>query len=92
MATTAAPTVCNSSGTENLVLQKQDALSTSYHFTTTSTGTPYSLTFPASGVGATQATLKLCRFDPSAGSQERQITLTATGRTAVTTTRTGTCA
>jgi type IV fimbrial biogenesis protein FimT len=88
-ALTATPTVCNSTGTEVLVLHKEGALSSDYRFTTTS-GT-YSLVFPASGVGATQVTAKVCRATPTAGSQERQIEVTVSGRTSVTKTTTGTC-
>lgn len=73
------------------VLVYQQALSDSYSFTTTSSGTPYSLSFPASGVGATSATVKICRVSPSAGDQERTIDVSPTGRTTVTKTTTGTC-
>lgn len=48
------------------------------------------LTFDPTGVGATQATLTICRASPSA-EQERVVTISATGRSTVKTTRTGTC-
>ena len=74
------------------ILQVQQAISSDYHFTTTSTGTSYALKFQSVGGTADNATLLLCRATPSPGRQERTISITATGRTAVATTRTGTCA
>jgi type IV fimbrial biogenesis protein FimT len=50
-----------------------------------------SVLFLPSGVGATQATLKVCRAAPSVGSQEREVIISATGRTSVTSTTTATC-
>ncbi len=47
--------------------------------------------FKPSGVGAGQATLKVCRATPSVGTQDRQVTISATGRTSVTKGATGTC-
>ena len=73
------------------ILQVQQAAPADYHFTTTSTGTSYSLKFQAVGGTADSASLLLCRAAP-AGRQERVIAVSATGRTSVTTTRTGTCA
>lgn len=96
-ASSSTATSCTSGGSSLLVLQKQDALSSSYSFTTTSPSTSgYSISFPAGGVGvsvgaSSAASLKLCRSSPSAGEQERVITVSASGRTSVSTTRTGTC-
>lgn len=42
------------------------------------------LSFQASGVGSTSATLTVCRATPSVGDQERIVTISATGRTTVT--------
>lgn len=42
-----------------------------------------SVVFQPSGVGATQATLKVCRATPSLGDQESEIAISATGRTTV---------
>lgn len=50
-----------------------------------------SLTFQATGVGATQASFTVCRISPTVGSQERVLTVSATGRTAITRTTTGAC-
>lgn len=41
------------------------------------------LVFQPSGLGATQATFKVCRATPSVGSQEREVSVSATGRTSV---------
>lgn len=71
------------------VVQHQQALSPDYRF---DEATPLnSIGFQPIGVGATQASLKLCRATPSAGSQERVVSVSATGRTSVTKTTAGTC-
>lgn len=69
------------------VIQVQAALSADYHFT----GDSYSLVFQPIGGGSTSASLTLCRATPSAGRQERTIGVGSTGRTSVSTTRTGVC-
>lgn len=69
------------------VIQHQQALSADYGLT----GDVNSIAFQSVGAGATSATLKLCRATPSPGGQERTITVSATGRPSVSTTRTGTC-
>lgn len=84
----AEPGVCVSDGTDNLVILKQAALSTDYHFS----GDAYSLAFQPTGAGATSAALVLCRATPTPGTQERSITISVTGRPTVATSRTGTCA
>jgi type IV fimbrial biogenesis protein FimT len=71
------------------VVQVQQALSTDYQFNSSAGG--YDLAFQPVGGGSTAATLKLCRATPSAGTQDRQIRIDATGRPVVTTTHTGTC-
>jgi len=55
------------------------------------TGTVASVRFQGTGVGATQATLTVCRATPSVGGQERVVNITVTGRTSVTKTTTSTC-
>jgi type IV fimbrial biogenesis protein FimT len=87
-ANAATDTMCNAGGGATLVLRKQPALSSDYHFTS---GGGYSINFPASGIGATQVSMTLCRWAP-AGNQERQVAVTATGRPAVSTTHNGICA
>lgn len=46
-------------------------------------GSVSSIAFQPSGVGSTQATLKVCRATPSLGDQESEVSISATGRTAV---------
>lgn len=50
-----------------------------------------SLTFEATGVGVNQASITVCRLSPSAGSQERVVKISATGRASITRTTLGTC-
>lgn len=69
------------------VIQQQAALSSGYLFT----GDVYSIDFQSIGVGATSATLKVCRSTPSIGSHEREIKISVTGRTSISTTYTGVC-
>ena len=51
----------------------------------------YSVAFQPTGFGATQATFTVCRYLPEAGKQERVVTLSPTGKPAVSRTETGTC-
>lgn len=69
------------------VIQKQEALSADYLFT----GNAYSIAFPSGGGEVTTALLTLCRATPSPGSQEREITLSITGRVSVSKKTTGIC-
>ena len=71
------------------VLFHQQALSNDYKITESSGLT--SLTFQPTGVGATQATLTTCRATPSAGSQERVLAISATGKPSISTTKSGVC-
>lgn len=59
---------------------------------TDTTATAVSLSFPSTGAGATTAEFRVCRLTPEVGAQERVVTVTATGRTSVKKTTTGTCA
>lgn len=49
------------------------------------------ITFQPTGVGATVATLTVCRAAPSAGDQERLVSIDAAGRASVRKTNTGVC-
>jgi len=78
---------------------KQESLSSDYHFTpncliATCSGTGYALTFQPAGINPDLAQWKLilCRATPSAGGQERELTVKATGSTNVATTKNGSCA
>lgn len=73
--------------TGETVIQRQQALSADYAFT----GDLYNVVFQSIGVGATTANLKLCRATPTAGRQEREIRISASGRIGVVTTKTGVC-
>lgn len=81
------PGMCGTVGTTLLVIHATEAVAGDYRFT----GSSNALVFQPSGVGATAATLTLCRATPSPGAQERVLTVTATGRVGVRTERTGTC-
>ena len=72
------------------LIYKQAALANGYYLT----GDTYSLTFVGTGVTSdnTARTFKVCRFSPSAGSQDRSVAVSVTGRITITTNHTGTCA
>jgi type IV fimbrial biogenesis protein FimT len=70
------------------VVQKQGAAASGYRIRD---GAGQSaLRFEGTGVGATAATLSICRASP-AGSQERMVKISATGRSAVARTDAGRC-
>lgn len=71
------------------VIHRQQAFAQGFNMT--EAGGITSISFQPSGVGTTQSTYTVCRSSPSVGSQERVITLTATGRTYVQRTQTGSC-
>ena len=50
-----------------------------------------SLSYEATGLGVNQSTITICRATPSAGSQERVVKISATGRTSITSTTSGAC-
>jgi type IV fimbrial biogenesis protein FimT len=70
------------------VIQHQQALPS--QFKVTEAGGNEELSFPATVVGATTATLTVCRSDP-VGSEERVVTVSGTGSAYVTITTAGTC-
>ena len=71
-----------------VVLQREQALPTGY--TVTQTGGTLPLSFQPIGIGATAGTFTVCRDSP-VGTQERVVTVSATGATYVTRTETATC-
>jgi type IV fimbrial biogenesis protein FimT len=71
-----------------VVLQYQQGLPDKYLVTQAGGTAP--LSFQPIGVGATAATFTVCRDDPD-GSQERIVTVSATGSARVTVTNTGSC-
>lgn len=71
------------------VIQYQQATASGYKIT--DSGGVTSISFQPTGIGVTQATLKICRETPTAGGQERVVTLSSSGRASVTKTFTGSC-
>lgn len=71
------------------IIQAQPTAVSGYKITEASS--KRSLTFQPTGVGATTATLTVCRATPTVGSQERVVSISATGRASVTRTTTGSC-
>lgn len=82
---------CDGIGPDWLVLQRQTAAAGGLRITDTTPSAVTSISFEPNGVGATQASLKVCRATPSAGSQERVVEISATGRAYVRKTSNGTC-
>jgi len=74
-------------GAETLL--RHDSLDTGLKMTEASS--VLSILLQPTGVGSTQATITLCQNSPSAGSQERVISISATGRASLTSTETGSC-
>ncbi|WP_341707783.1 GspH/FimT family pseudopilin [Halopseudomonas sp.] len=72
---------------DNTVVHAEGSVPDGYKVNTAST----TLTFEPSGVGSTAASFVICRATPSVGSQERLVSISATGRPSVTRTTTGTC-
>lgn len=70
------------------VIQRQQALPAGLLFT----GGVHSIIYQPSGINAISATLTLCRATPSVGSQQREISISATGRPSVTKTTSASCA
>lgn len=69
------------------VIQTQQGVDANYKIT----GNVNTLSFQPTGVGSTQAAMTICRETPQAGSQERVVTISATGKPSVTKTTAGTC-
>jgi len=69
------------------VIQKHPAAPAGFKLTSTVTR----IDFQPTGVGNTQANITVCRSAPSAGAQERVVSVSATGRAYVSKTTTGVC-
>lgn len=88
-------TSCGSGGWEqgwivisgSTVIQKHAAAPTGFKVTSNVA----KVDFQPTGVGNTQASITVCRSAPSAGAQERVVSVSATGRAYVSKTTTGTC-
>lgn len=70
------------------VIQRQEPLPDGYRMA--QSGGTVALNFQPIGIGATAAVVTVCRDDP-VGSQERVVTITASGATYVSSTNAGTC-
>lgn len=71
----------------NTVIQTWQAIDANYKIAPTAT----TVSFQPTGVGSTQVALTICRESPAAGSQERVVTISATGKPSVTKTTAGSC-
>lgn len=71
------------------VIQRQQAATSGYKITESSALS--TLTFQPTGIGSTQARLTVCRSTPTVGSQERVVTISATGKPSVSKTTNATC-
>ena len=71
------------------VIQRQQAMVSGFKIT--ESGGYDSLDFQPTGIGATQATLTVCRATPSVGNQERVVSISVTGRPSVAKTANGSC-
>lgn len=70
------------------VIERQQALPAGFKITAGST----SLVFQPTGFGVTGATiLKVCRASPTVGKQDREVTISSTGRASIETKYSGTC-
>lgn len=69
------------------VLQREQAVPSGYVVASTED----SLVFQPTGAGATLNSFTICRQSPSAGAQERVVSVSATARTKVSKTTTGSC-
>lgn len=72
------------------VLLHEQAAPAGFKMTASPAGTA-SLSFQATGVGSTPADFTVCRATPTAGIQERVVSVSTTGRTSVKKTTTGVC-
>jgi len=90
-------TTCGAGGWEQGWIVVAGATLLNYHAATpsglkiTDSGGATTLAFQPTGIGATPASLTVCRAAPSAGPQERVVTIDASGRAHVRTTMTGIC-
>lgn len=73
--------------TDGTVIMKHAAAATGFLVTSAQS----SLTFQPTGIGSTATSLVVCRATPSVGSQERVVTISATGRASVTKTTNASC-
>jgi type IV fimbrial biogenesis protein FimT len=81
-----------SSTAPNEVVRTREPLSNGFRFTSSASGAGnHTMTFQPSGTLNTSATFTLCRKTPTVGEQQRQVSISATGRTKVNKTTSTTC-
>jgi len=80
---------CDPLGSSTIVIQYQPAVASGWKITESSAIA--SIPFQPTGIGATAATLTVCRATPSVGSQERVVRISSSGRPTVTKTANGVC-
>lgn len=80
---------CDANGPDWIVVHRQQATSSGLKISESSD--QRTVTFDPTGIGATAATFTVCRTTPNVGSQERVVSVTATGRAYVSKTATGSC-
>ncbi|HEY0562889.1 MAG TPA: GspH/FimT family protein [Methylophilus sp.] len=74
---------------DNKVIQHQQGITPGYRIK--EAGGLATLSFKPTGIGATQASLTVCRLTPTVGTQERLVTVSVTGKPSVKKTTTGSC-
>lgn len=82
--------VCDGAGSNRIVFHRQQAVQVGLKITE-SDPSVRALTFASSGAGTIPATLTICRATPTVGTQQRQISINATGRASVAKTTSSTC-
>lgn len=76
---------------DGTVIKRHQAIPDGFRMTGSGAGSN-TMVFQPSGTASTSSNITVCRRVPAVGNQERVVSVTATGRARVTTTRTGTCA
>lgn len=74
--------------TDNIVVHSHKAAPTGFLINSALT----SITFSASGLGATMATLTVCKATPAVGKEERLLSISGTGRPSISKAQAGVCA
>lgn len=82
--------VCDGVGSGRLVFHRQQAVQAGIKITANDPAIR-ALTFASSGVGTTAETLTICRATPTVGTQQRQVSISATGRASAARTTSSTC-
>jgi type IV fimbrial biogenesis protein FimT len=82
--------VCDGAGPNRIVFHRQQAVQPGIKIVENDP-TVRALSFRPSGAGTTPATLTICRATPTVGTQQRQVTISVTGRASVSRTTSSTC-